>query len=128
MGKSKAKILILEDDACFREVLEKVCGQAGEVDAAGDFDSALVSLTKKSYDLLLLDWHLYRRQWESLSSTLENFQPNALRIALFTVPDLQNVITAMKSGICDIFWPAQDSAVLLENVQTCLLGPPPDDF
>ncbi|HEY5039881.1 MAG TPA: response regulator [bacterium] len=121
MGKNDSRVFILEDDACFREILESVCSEvAGTTVAVSDMNSALSFLTKQPFDLLLLDWHMNQADFLSLAATLESFQSNALRIALFTVPDLPNVIAAMKSGVCDIFWPAQDRNTFKENIKEFL--------
>jgi DNA-binding NtrC family response regulator len=121
MGKSNNRVFIFEDDICFREILEGICAEvAGTTVAVSDMGSALSFLTKQPFDLLLLDWHQNQSDFLSLAATLENFQSNALRIALFTVPDLPNVIAAMKSGVCDIFWPAQDRDTLKENIKVYL--------
>jgi DNA-binding NtrC family response regulator len=120
MGKISARILILEDDTCFREILENICSPMGETLAVGDIESALGLLAKQSFQLLLLDWHLNQSGLSSLYSIIENFQANTKRIALFTVPDLPNVIAAMKAGASDILWAAQEKNVLKEKISECL--------
>src|SRR5690348_4949181 len=104
MAKNMTRILILEDDAYFRNVLEEVCSEMSETFAVADIESALSLLTKHTFQLLLLDWHLNQPDVASLYSTIENFQADTARMALFTVPDLPNVIAAMKSGASDILW------------------------
>jgi|SRR6185295_8865753 len=126
MGKNDTQILILEDDVCFRGILETLCATMGQTTAVADADSALKLMTKESYNLLLLDWHLTQPDPSALYSTLENFQPNAYRIDLFTVPDLSHVIASMKSGACDILWPGQTQETLKVKIKEALsLSKPP---
>jgi DNA-binding NtrC family response regulator len=128
MGKNEDRILILEDDAYFRNILENICKPMGETLAVGDIESALGLLTKQSFQLLLLDWHLNQTEISSLYSIIENFHPGAKRIALFTVPDLPNLIAAMKAGAVDILWAAQDKETLKEKISECLSKSTPQVF
>jgi len=121
----KPQVLILEDDAYFRNQLESVCLETAEIVAVGDVDSALSHLTQQAFGLILLDWHLIQEDLSSLNSTIENFQPNAVRMSLFTVPDLSNVIAAMKSGVSDILWAAQDMKAIKEKINSALTMPKP---
>jgi DNA-binding NtrC family response regulator len=120
MTKNNVQILILEDDAYFRGILESVCNTMGSAVAVSDVHSASSFLTKQIFHLLLLDWHLNQADLSTLFSTIDNFQPKAQRIALFTVPDLNNVITAMKSGASDILWAALDRESLKMKIQDTL--------
>jgi DNA-binding NtrC family response regulator len=115
MAKNNSQILILEDDAYFRGILEGVCGELGTTFSAADVPSAISLLSKHFFKLLLLDWYLNPSN-PTLFSAIENFQPNAQKIALFTVPDLNHVIEAMKAGACDILWASLDRATLKEKV------------
>jgi DNA-binding NtrC family response regulator len=123
MEKNKIKIFILEDDTYFRTVLQDVCGSFGEVFAVGEIESALNTLEKHPFDLLLLDWHLNQARHSPLYSFIENFQTSIRKIALFTVPDLPNVIAAIKAGNSDILWAAQEKSVLKEKIKECLSLP-----
>lgn len=121
MAKGKKKqILILEDDGYFRGQLENICQQMADTVAVGDIEAALGYLTRQTFHLLLLDWHLIQNNLSSLYSTFENFQPDASKISLFTVPDLANVISAMKSGSSDVLWTNQDPQVLKEKITETL--------
>ncbi len=123
MAKKNVKIFILEDDAYFRTILQEVCESLGEVFAFGDIESALDVLEKQSFKLLLLDWHLDQARHSPLFSFVENFQAGSQKMALFTVPDLPNVISAIKVGNYDILWAAQDKNVLKEKIKECLSLP-----
>lgn len=128
MNKKDVRILVLEDDTCFRGILEGVCAEMGEVVSVADRDAALSSLTGEAFDLLLLDWHLIHPDLSTVRSTIENFQLGAYQVALFTVPDLSNVIAAMKSGMSDILWAAQEIDSLRVKIQECLFQVKPPEF
>jgi len=123
--QNNAQILVLEDDGYFRDILTGLCSEMAKTTAVADLESALGMLTHQSFQLLLLDWHLIQRNPASLYSTIENFQPNAVQMALFTVPDLPNVITAMKSGVIDVLWAALDRESLAERIRNVLLQDKP---
>jgi DNA-binding NtrC family response regulator len=119
----KHHILILDDDAYFRNQLVSSCPEVAQIESVGDVESALGLMAHHSFDLILMDWHLIQTDLSSFYSTLENFQANAVFMALFTVPDLANVITAMKSGARDIIWAAQDSATMRAKIVEALSIP-----
>lgn len=123
MAKSTLRILILEDDAYFRGILQNVCSEMGDAHAVADPKSALSLLAKHSFQLLLVDWHMNKSDLSAFYSAIENFQPNVPWVALFTVPNLAAVISAMKSGASDILWAAQDAVVLKEKIRDSLGKP-----
>ncbi len=128
MIRSNQKILILEDDLCFQTILQDVCQPFGKVFAVGDVESALDLLEKQSFQLLLLDWHLNQACFSPLLLFLENFQAGAKKIALFKVPDLPSVISAIKAGNYDILWATQEKRVLKRKIKACLSQPLNSDY
>jgi len=115
--KKELRFLILEDDAGFRKILENICDEMGKTTAVGDVESASKHLTQHNFDVILLDWHLNH---EELDRRILRFQPDAPRIALFTVPSLSDVIRAMKMGAEDVFWFTQERRVLIEKIKNCV--------
>ncbi|HVM32359.1 MAG TPA: response regulator, partial [bacterium] len=87
--RKELRFLILEDDAGFRQVLEGICGEIGKATAVSDTEAASKQLAQHSFDVLLLDWHLNS---DEFSRRVTRFQSNASRIALFTVPSLEDVV------------------------------------
>ena len=124
----KSQILILEDDAYFRNQLESSCPETADIEAVGDVQSALGLLSQRNFNLIMLDWHLIQADLLSFNSTIENFQTNAVLMSLFTVPDLANVISAMKLGASDIIWAAQDPKAMREKIVEALFIPKPKDI
>lgn len=120
MADDKPKILILEDDGYFRELLNGICSEFAPTEVVADLGAALGVLTQQSFSLLLLDWHLIEQDTLAFHSTLENFQANASRLALFTAPDLSHVISAMKAGASDVLWAAEDKPSLRAKIKAVL--------
>ena len=120
MIKRNTKILILERDVSFRGRLRGLCSEIGKTWAADNMESVLNLLSKHTYQLLLLDWDLIEPNFSTLWPMIENFQPDARRIALFKSPQLPDVIAAMKAGVNDALWEYQDPAVLKNKVKDSL--------
>jgi DNA-binding NtrC family response regulator len=112
--KKELRFLVLEDDAGFRKMLESVCAELGKVTAVADTEAASKLLTQHTFDVLLLDWHLNS---DEFNRRVTRFQSNSPRIALFTVPGLEDVVRAMKMGAADVFWTTQDRQVLTEKIK-----------
>lgn len=120
MVKKKNKILILEKNVSFRDRLRGICAEIGKTWAADDMESVLNLLTKRSYQLLLLDWDLIRSDFSTLWPMIDNFQPDARRLALFKSPQLPDVVAAMKAGVNDALWEYQDPEVLKGKMRDSL--------
>lgn len=118
--KKNIKILILENEVSFRGRLKGLCSDMGKTWAVNDMESALELIRRHSFQLLLLDWHLIQADFSAFWSTIDNFQPNSCRIALFTSPQLNDVIAAMKSEMSDVLWAYQNSAVLKVKIKDAL--------
>ncbi len=123
--KKKTHILILEKPTPFRDRLKAVCAEVGKAWVADDLKMAQGLISRRSFRLLLLDWDLIRTDLADLSRVLDIFQPHARRIALFTAPQLHEVVAAMKSGMDDVLWLAQNSSVLRDKLTASLAAPKP---
>lgn len=120
MFPQNASILILEDDPQFRARLNEICAGFGKTMAVDDADEALGLLIRQSFRFLLLNWNLVQTDPSSFALAINSFQPKASRAALFNVPHLNPVIGAMKSGMGDVLWAGEDTAVLKEKIKDCL--------
>lgn len=118
--KKELRFLVLEDDAGFRNILENICAEMGKVTVVSDVESAAKQIAQQKFQVLLLDWHL---NTDDFNRHLARFQPHAVRIALFTVPNLTDVVRAMKMGARDVFWGTQPRQVLIEKTKECLESP-----
>ena len=120
MAKQNLRILILEKEPVFRDHLRSICGEFGKTTVTHDLSTALDALTQDPFQLLLIDGHLSAEDTTTLNRALEDFQPEAKRLALFTTPDLASVINAMKGGAYDILWSAMDKATLKSKVREAI--------
>jgi DNA-binding NtrC family response regulator len=92
---------------------------------ADNMESALDLMARRSFQLLLLDWDLIRPDFSTLWPMINNFQPDASRIALFQTPQLYDVIAVMKAGMNDVFWENQNSALLKEKIKESIFREKP---
>ncbi len=120
MAKQNAEILILEKEGPFRDRLRSLCAEMGKVSVAEDMESVLNLFTRRSFGLLLLDWDLIQLDFLSVLQMIDNFQPDARRIALFQTVELGQVIEVMKAGMSDVIWEHQDQSVLRGKIKDAL--------
>lgn len=120
MSLKNIPILILEDDPAFRDRLNNVCSGIGKTWVVGDVDKALGLLIRQSFRILLLDWNLIQTDHTSFILAINSFQQSASRIALFKFPQLNPVISAMKTGMSDVLWTGQPAEVLKTNIEDVL--------
>ncbi len=127
MVPEKIKIFIFEGDAVFRSTLEVICSRIGDTTAAETAESAIQTLTRQNYDLLLLDWKFNKdKDWALfLFSEIDDFQSKAERLALFPAQDLGDVVSAVKSGFRDVLFAGQDQAVLEKKIRESLADSTP---
>ncbi|HVZ81030.1 MAG TPA: hypothetical protein VHE12_09595 [bacterium] len=108
MSRRNFPILIMAEHGAFRERLRSVACELGKVWEAGDVLSALETLTVQPFRLLLLDWRLMKNELPAFEKLIDTLQPDAVRLALFQVPQLPQVLAAMKWGMMDVLWAAQE--------------------
>ncbi len=115
-------IFILEDDSCLRSILDNVCSKLAKTTAVDNVKSAVRELTCRAFGLLLLDWHLIFQPNEAifLLPKIDRFQPDAVRIALFSAMELQNTVEAFKSGFKDVLWLGHDKSVIERKIREFL--------
>jgi CheY-like chemotaxis protein len=60
MNACKARLLIVDDNACMREILRELLYDLSieEIDEASDGRAALAMFERKEYDLVLSDWNM----------------------------------------------------------------------
>jgi len=121
-------ILILEDDPAFRDRLNSVCSTIGKTWVVGEVDKALALLVRQPFRILLLDWNLLQADSSSFILAINSFQQNANRIALFKFPQLNPVISAMKTGMSDVLWTGQTAGILKAKIEETLLQVNPTPF
>lgn len=60
MNPTKARLLIVDDNVCMREILREVMNDLNieHIDEASDGRAALALFESNAYDLVLSDWHM----------------------------------------------------------------------
>jgi CheY-like chemotaxis protein len=101
------RVLIAEDDAAIRDILVRACEGVAVSVAARDGETAREALATDAYDLLFMDWQLSADGGAELMAQAARLQPGAWRIALFTVPSVDALVSAMRSGAHDAWWVAR---------------------
>jgi DNA-binding NarL/FixJ family response regulator len=112
MAIKNPSILILEKDNAFRSRLAHLSASFGKVLEVRGTEEALAALATHPFRLVLLNWDMIRPELSSFDKVLRRLQPDASRMALFHDPALPQVISAMKWGMADILWTAQEDPTL----------------
>jgi DNA-binding NtrC family response regulator len=119
---SSATILIVEDDAVFRELLTTILDEAGyTVATACDGGEGLRRLQREHFDLVLSDLKMPVRSGLDLFRTIRS-EPNApLFIFITAFGRVDEAVAAIKEGAFDFLSkPLKDPASLLEIVGRAL--------
>ncbi|HYC58027.1 MAG TPA: response regulator [Thermoanaerobaculia bacterium] len=77
-------VLIIDDDPPLRALLQKLLAHAGEHDVvtASDGDEAIVLLGTRTFDVILLDLKMPRRDGYAVIDYLKTHRPEQLRVVL----------------------------------------------
>ena len=117
-----ATILIVEDDAVFRELLSTILDSAGyTVATAKDGGEGLRRIQRESFDLVLSDLKMPVRSGLELFRTTRD-EPNApLFIFITAFGKVEEAVSAIKDGAFDFLTkPLKDPATLLATVKRAL--------
>ncbi len=119
---SSATILIVEDDAVFRELLSTILDQAGyTVTTAVDGGEGLRRIQRERFDLVLCDLKMPVRSGLDLFRTTQG-EPNApLFIFITAFGRVDEAVAAIKEGAFDFLAkPLKDPASIIATVQKAL--------
>ena len=96
---SKARILIVEDDADQREILTEYLNYRGyKVKNARNRSETLSFLEKESFDIVLLDWRLPDVEGQSLLEEIKEKYPLLQVIVITAYGSVERAVDAMKKG------------------------------
>lgn len=96
---SKARILIVEDDADQREILTEYLNYRGyKVKNARNRFETLSFLEKESFDIVLLDWRLPDVEGQSLLEEIKEKYPLLQVIVITAYGSVERAVDAMKKG------------------------------
>ena len=119
----KKTILIVDDEASFRNILGSVLQNEGyAVELASDGDEAIPALGRKNFDLMLLDIQMKRvNGFEVLKYSKEKF-PNVKIVMLTGFSEMANAVKAKTMGAEAFISKPYDLHDLLETIKSVLYG------
>lgn len=113
----KEKIIIIDDEATFRNSLRAGLEDAGyQVAAAGDGESGLGIMARKGYDLVLLDIRLPGKNGIDLLKEIKIRFPDTVVVLMTAYGDTKSTVKAIKEGAFDYLNKPFD----LDEVKACL--------
>ncbi len=112
-------IMVIEDDAFSRRLVENVLHNQFAITALGTADTALETYAKLAPNLLFLDINLPSVTGIELLEKIIAFDPNAYVIMLSGNADKDNVITAMKLGAKGFVGKPFTKEKLLQYINRC---------
>ncbi|MBI1842893.1 MAG: response regulator [Verrucomicrobia bacterium] len=96
---SPPSLLVVDDEAAIRMVLsETFLAEGYEVATAADAFEALEILTRRSFSAILSDNHMPRMQGLDFLARARALQPNASRILITGIVDLETLLAAINRG------------------------------
>src|SRR5579883_516384 len=119
------KILIVEDEVDFRELLTHVLGQKGyDVTAAGNGEDGLSAYRDGSPDLVLLDVHLPDMSGFEICRKIraEGPRPQTPILICTVRSEVAPVAEGLSSGATDYVLKPFQVSDLLERIETALAG------
>ena len=110
---SKARILVVDDEASARSGLEKLLKQAGyHVSPAADGVIALEIATESAPDVVVTDLKMPNMDGMTLLSKLREQDPDLPVIVTTAFGDVSNAVDAMRKGAADFITKPIDFDVL----------------
>lgn len=117
----KRKILLVEDEKVFAGAVRKHLERAGyEVGLAGTLAAARAALKAGAPDLILLDMRLPDGSGLELLAEISGAQAGAPALVMSAYGELEDAVSAMKSGAADYLKKPIDLNELLLNVEKVL--------
>ena len=118
---SKARILVVDDEASARGGLEKLLGQAGyAVTTAADGALALEAATERAPDVVVTDLKMPNMDGMTLLAKLREQDTHLPVIVTTAFGDVSNAVDAMRAGAADFITKPIDFDVLLLAIERAL--------
>lgn len=115
-----AKILVIEDESSIREIEVAYLKQAGfEVDEVEDGKQALLKISEKKYDLLVLDLNLPEVDGLQVCKTVRETSNVPIVMVTAKVEEIEELI-GLESGADDYVKKPFSPAILVARVKKCL--------
>ena len=121
--KRQCSVLIVDDDDTLRATLRKIFTKAGyRTEVAEDADEAMTAFTEQSWDLVLADLKMPRKDGLSLLDDLRKIRPDALVVIMTAYGDQETRDEAMRRGAYAYLNKPVSRAELLSLCQKALEG------
>ncbi len=123
MALQGVRVLIVEDDPVFRQLVSDYCRQQGMlVKQAEDGQVALQEFAKQRPDLLLVDLCMPRMGGQELLVALAKLAPEIPSIVITANKAMSDVVDALRHGAWDyLMKPLTDLQLLSQSMRDCLL-------
>ncbi|MBY0398907.1 response regulator, partial [Myxococcota bacterium] len=113
----KARILAVDDQRYFRELIEGLLSDAGyEVDTASSGAEALANLEQRDYEIVLTDLVMPEMDGTELVQRIRERRPQQDIVMVTGVVDVKTAVEAMKQGATDYILKPFDRESLVEAV------------
>src|SRR4051812_48325639 len=100
--KSKARVLVVDDEPSARSGLEKLLQQEGyNVDVAADGMGALVIAAESPPDVVITDLKMPKMDGVALLTKLREQDPDLPVLVVTAFGDVGSAVTAMRAGAAD---------------------------
>ena len=98
----RARILIVDDEASMRELLEIVLRREGyDVSLAGNGAAAVAALESESFDLLISDIKMPDMSGVEVLRAARRLDPEMMAIMITAYASTESAVEAMRLGACD---------------------------
>lgn len=118
MSRSRATVLVVEDDNSLNEALSDTLVSAGySVESAGDGREALRFLDKKNVDLVISDIHMPNMEGTSLLNRMKQDKPEVPVMLMTAYGTIQQAVETMRNGAVDYLVKPFEAEVLVNMVE-----------
>ncbi len=118
---SKARILAVDDQRYFRELIEGLLGDAGyEVQTASSGEEALHILEREDFDIVMTDLVMPGIDGCELVGRIKERRPEQDIVMVTGVVDVKTAVDAMKQGAVDYILKPFDRGALTDSIEKIL--------
>lgn len=118
-----AKVLIVEDDVAFCQMLETFLSKKGfEVEVSHTGNDAMAKINKSSYDIILADVRLPDKDGNAILKAVTEQYPSTKVILMTGYAEVNLAVDAIKTGAFDYISKPINPEKMLETIQKALSG------
>ncbi len=118
MSRSRATVLVVEDDNALNEALSDTLGSAGySVESVTDGREALKYLDKSNVDLVISDIHMPNMEGTSLLNKMKKDKPEVPVMLMTAYGTIEQAVETMRNGAVDYLVKPFEAEVLVNMVE-----------